>query len=205
MLKRILVVAILASVPVFSAAQNLGVHGRMYEIQEEDAVGYLKRRIAGWQKDGTVKRKQDEAISRVRETMLHPKPIPGISTATSNKTFFWDPTQSLEKPITDGKGRIIYPAGTRINPLAYGGLSKRLVFIDARDAAQVAFAVQGKLANPKDKIILTGGSWVELTKKINEQVFYDQSGYLTRRFGIHHVPAVVQQDGLKLKIEEKVL
>lgn len=205
MLKRTLVAAILATVSTLAVGQSLGVHGNLYEIQEEDAVGYIKRRITDWEKDGTIKRKQEEAVNKVRDTMLHPKPIDGISTAMENNTFYWDPTFVLQKPITDAKGRIIFPAGTSINPLAFGGLSKRLVFIDARDPVQVAFAIQGKKDHPTDKIILTGGSWVELTKKTGEQVFYDQSGYLTRKFSIHHVPAIVQQQGLKLKIEEKAL
>lgn len=205
MLKQFIFAVVFATGSALAAAQSLGIHGKVYDIQEEDAVGYIKRRIAGWQEDGTIKQKQEEAQKRVRETILHPKPIPGITTATSNNTFYWDPTFILNKHLTDAKGRIIFPAGTKINPLAYGGLSKRLVFIDARDASQVEFAIQGKKLHQNDKIICTGGSWVELAKKLNEQIFYDQSGYLTRRFGIKHVPAVVQQDGLRIKIEERAL
>ena len=205
MIFRPLVAAMLFAISSITVAETLGTHGNLYDIQEEDAVGYIKRRMSQWQQDGTMKQKQEEAKARVRETMLHPKPIPGISTAVENKTFYWDPSMVTDKPITDAKGRIIFPVGTKVNPLAYVGLSKRLIFIDARDSTQIEFAVSGKRIHSTDKIILTGGSWVALSKRLNEQVFYDQSGYLTRRFGITHVPAVVQQEGLKLKIEEKAL
>jgi len=205
MLSRTVIAFILLAAPVISSAQSLGIHGNVYEIQEEDAVDYLKGRIAGWQKDGTVKRKQEEAKKRVLQSMLHPKPIAGISTATKDRVFMWDPTFVLDKNVTDGKGHILFPAGTTINPLQYGGLGKRLVFIDARDRRQVEYAIKNNGSYTNDKIILTGRSWVELSKKLNKQVFYDQSGYLTHRFGIMHVPAIVSQDGLKLKIEEKAL
>jgi len=205
MLSRAFIAIILSTASVIAAAQSLGIHGNVYEIQEEDAVDYLKGKIAGWQKDGTIKRKQEEAKMRVEQSIRFPKPIEGISTATKNRIFMWDPTFVLEKNITDGKGNVLFPAGTTINPLMYGGLDKRLIFLDARDDRQVEYAIKANEKYPNDKIILTGGSWVELSKKLNKQVFYDQSGYLTRRFGIRRVPAIVSQDGLKLKIEEKAL
>jgi conjugal transfer pilus assembly protein TraW len=33
-------------------------------------------------------------------------------------------------------------------------------------------------------------------------VYYDQQGTLSRRLGIRQVPAVVSQDGLRLRIDE---
>lgn len=188
---------------VFSAqAQVIGTFGTLYDIQEEDSVAYIKRRLTEMEKDGTIKKKQQEAVARVREHLLHPPPVSGITTAKSHRVFYWDPTFTLNRPITDGHGRIIYPVGYRFNPLMYGGLSKRLLFIDQRDPRQVKLAVIDKENYPRDKIILTAGSFFDLTKQLHEQVYYDQAGYLTKRFGIKHVPALVAQDGLKLKIEE---
>lgn len=205
MLTRLAIAILLASSASIVAAQSLGIQGALYNIDEEDAVGYIKRRLTEWEKDGTIKRKQEESIRNVRNTVFNPKPIPGISNATETRVHYFDPTVVLDKPITDAKGRVIFPTGTRVNPLEHGGLSKRYVFVDARVPAQVEFALEGKKLNPTDKIVLTGGSWVELSKKAGSQVYYDQSGSLTRRFRITHVPAIVQQDGLKLKIEERAL
>jgi conjugal transfer pilus assembly protein TraW len=36
-------------------------------------------------------------------------------------------------------------------------------------------------------------------------VYYDQQGVLTRRLGIQQVPALVSQEGLRLRIDEMVL
>lgn len=33
-------------------------------------------------------------------------------------------------------------------------------------------------------------------------IYYDQQGLLTRRLGIKQVPALVSQDGLRLRIDE---
>ncbi|MEI7996375.1 MAG: type-F conjugative transfer system protein TraW [Methylococcaceae bacterium] len=187
-----------------ASGKSLGVHGTLYEIQEEDTVDYLKRRMKGFQEDGTIARKQKEAQDIVKKRVFFPEPIAGISTATENKTFWHDPTVITDKPITDGKGRILFPAGTKVNPLAYSGVSSRYIFIDGRDQSQVEFALS-KRQNVKDRIVLTAGSWVALAKKVGFAIYYDQTGYLTKHFNIKHVPAVLSQDGLKMKIEEFAL
>lgn len=204
-MNRFLIVLFLLTAPALSYGQSLGVHGTLYDIDEEDGAAYLKRRFKEWQEDGTIKRKEQEAINRVQDTIHNPKPVPGITTATETQVHYFDPTVVLSKPLTDASGRIIYPAGTTVNPLHYGGLSKRYVFIDARETKQIEFVIAGLKEHPTDKVVLTGGSWVDLSKKVGSQVFYDQSGYLTRRFGIKHVPAIVQQDGARMKIEERKL
>jgi conjugal transfer pilus assembly protein TraW len=51
-------------------------------------------------------------------------------------------------------------------------------------------------------VILTGGSYLELMRQWKRPVFYDQQGALTEKLGIRHVPALVSQEGNKLKIEE---
>jgi len=52
------------------------------------------------------------------------------------------------------------------------------------------------------KIILINGSPLELQKKYKLWVYFDQSGILTTKFGIKHVPATVSQEGKRLKIRE---
>lgn len=191
--------------PRLSAAQDLGVQGTVYDIQEEDAVAYIKRRLTDMDRAGELKALQEKAKQKVVHSMLYPEPIKGITTATKNRTFYYDPTYVQEKNVVDKKGRILIAAGTSVNPLEHGGLSKHYIFIDARDTKQVEFAVDNHTKRPADKIVLTGGSWAELSKKLKAQVYYDQSGYLTKRFSIFHVPAVVSQDGSRLRIEELAL
>jgi conjugal transfer pilus assembly protein TraW len=51
-------------------------------------------------------------------------------------------------------------------------------------------------------VILTGGSYLDLMRRWKRPVFFDQQGTLTDKLGIRHVPALVTQDGKRLKIEE---
>ena len=98
---------------------------------------------------------------------------------------------------------MLFPAGTRKNPLDVVSLSRQLLFFDARDALQVGRArelierYQGQV-----KPILVGGSYLDLMKRWNRPVFYDQDGNLVRRFGITAVPAIVSQEGQRLRIDE---
>ena len=46
------------------------------------------------------------------------------------------------------------------------------------------------------------GSVLDAEKQMQQPIYFDQAGKLTTRFGITHVPAVVMQEGLYLKITE---
>jgi conjugal transfer pilus assembly protein TraW len=98
---------------------------------------------------------------------------------------------------------LLFAAGTRKNPLEVVSLSKRLLFFDARDQRQVARARELIASyGGKVKPILTGGSYLDLMKAWRVAVYFDQQGTLTRRFGIRQVPALVSQEGQRLRVDE---
>jgi conjugal transfer pilus assembly protein TraW len=98
---------------------------------------------------------------------------------------------------------LLFAAGTRKNPLEVVSLSKRLLFFDARDPRQVARARELIASyGGKVKPILTGGSYLDLMKAWRVAVYFDQQGTLTRRFGIRQVPALVSQEGQRLRVDE---
>jgi conjugal transfer pilus assembly protein TraW len=135
-----------------------------------------------------------------------PPPVPGLRPTETARTFYVDPSFTLERNIVDAEGRLLFAAGTRKNPLEVVSLSKQLLFFDARDPRQVARAralmtrYEGRL-----KPILTGGSYLELMQAWRVAVYFDQQGTLTQRFGIRQVPALVSQEGLRLRIDEMLL
>ena len=112
-------------------------------------------------------------------------------------------TADLTEAVTDGQGHVLYPAGTRANPLDVVSLAEPILFFDARDPAQVAVAERMRAAQD-DRIIpiLVAGSWVELNLKWKRQVFYDQRGELTTKLGVRAVPALVVQEGRALRVTE---
>ena len=82
-------------------------------------------------------------------------------------------------------------------------LTKKLVFFDGRDAEQVdAVATLMKNNAAKIKPILVGGSWLDLTKAWKTQVYFDQKGVLSARFGLRAVPSVISQQGATLLLQE---
>jgi conjugal transfer pilus assembly protein TraW len=92
-------------------------------------------------------------------------------------------------------------------------LNRRLLFIDTRRIEQVKWLMEeldkpllGRKEPVEDRVILVGGSPSTLKELLKDEhknkVYFDQNGELTTRFGITGSPAVVVQDGLRLKIDE---
>ena len=52
------------------------------------------------------------------------------------------------------------------------------------------------------KIVLTNGAPMLVAKQLKRPVFFDQGGILCHRFKIEAIPAMVEQDGLLLKLSE---
>lgn len=184
-------------------ATDLGVIGPTYEISEPHLLKMIEQRLREKERTGELKRLEEEAKARGVEAVTHPQPVAGIRTTQAARTFYMDPSFTLDRNILDAQGRLLFPAGTRKNPLEIVSLSKHLLFFDAGDRHQVSRArelmatYQGRV-----KPILTGGSYLDLMKSWRIPVYYDQQGLLTRRFGIHQVPALVSQEGQRLRIDE---
>jgi len=124
---------------------------------------------------------------------------PGITAAKVNATRWVDLTHTVTDTITDGRGALVVAAGTKINPLAVLPMKKKLFFIDAKDPKQVRLAKA--LATPEDKVILLGGSVFKAAHTLGRRVYLDVPGLHTR-MKIRHLPSVVSQEGVLLKVQE---
>ena len=186
-----------------AGAVDLGTIGPTYEIAEPHLLAFIEQRLREKERSGELQRLAEAARARGIDTVLQPPPVEGVRTTERPRTFYVDPTFTLDRNITDPQGRLMFAAGTRKNPLEVVSLSRHLLFFDARDPRQVKHAreLSGRYAG-RIKPILTGGSYLDLMKAWRVPVYYDQSGTLTRRFGIRQVPALVSQDGLRLRIDE---
>ncbi len=194
-------ITLLVSPP--SHARDLGVIGPVYAITEPSLIEVIQARLREMQANGGLERLQRESQARIRREVEQPAPVAGITRTTRARSFHFDPSIEVPYPITDADGRVIVAPGTRVNPLEVVSLSRPLLFIDARDTAQLNQA-QRMLAERKGqmKLILTGGSYLDLMRRWKLAVFYDQQGHLTTQLGIRHVPALVTQDGKRLRIDE---
>lgn len=189
-----------------SPAVSLGKIGPTYPIREENLLTFIQQRLQEKQQSGELAKLEDEARRRGVAAVENPAPVPGLGPTETARTFYYDPTYTLDHTIFDDQGKLLFAAGTRKNPLEIVSLSQHLLFFDARDRRQVAKARElidhyGGHVKP----ILVGGAYLALMKAWQIPVFYDQRGMLTRRLGITHVPALVSQQGLLLRIDELVL
>lgn len=198
-----LLVAALLAVGGKAGAVDLGTIGPTYEIAEPHLLAFIEQRLREKERSGELQRLAEAARARGIDTVRQPPPVEGLRTTERPRTFYVDPSFTLDRNITDPQGRLMFAAGTRKNPLEVVSLSRHLLFFDARDPRQVKHAreLSGRYAG-RIKPILTGGSYLDLMKAWRVPVYYDQSGTLTRRFGIRQVPALVSQDGLRLRIDE---
>jgi conjugal transfer pilus assembly protein TraW len=186
-------------------AVDLGTLGPTYGIAEPHLLADIENRLREKERSGELQRLMDEARTRGIDAVRQPAPVEGLRATETARSFYVDPTFTLDRNVSDAGGRLLFAAGTRKNPLEVVSLPTRLLFFDARDKRQVAQA-RGLLAGgARIKPILTGGSYLDLMKAWRRPVYYDQQGVLTRRLGIRQVPALVSQEGLRLRIDELVL
>lgn len=198
-----LLVAAMLIVGGKAGAVDLGTLGPTYEIAEPHLLAFIEQRLREKERSGELQRLAEAARARGIDTVRQPPPVEGVRTTERPRTFYVDPSFTLDRNITDPHSRLMFAAGTRKNPLEVVSLSRHLLFFDARDPRQVKHAreLSGRYAG-RVKPILTGGSYLDLMKAWRVPVYYDQAGTLTRRFGIRQVPALVSQDGLRLRIDE---
>lgn len=184
-------------------AKDLGTFGETYPIAEEDFLEFIKRRLSELEQQGEWKKVQEKMVVNTEHYRDRPTPVAGINMTTQTRTFLLNPGITLDHDVTDSNGKLIAKAGSFVNPLIFVPLTKTLIFYNADDAAQVKWAqTKDRELKGKDKLILVGGSVQAEEKRFNKSIFFDQSGRLTTRFKITHVPAFVSQDGVMLKITE---
>jgi len=197
----LVLVALALSAPV--RAQDLGVVGPVYPIAEPNLLDVILAKLREAEASGAIARMQREAQADAKREIENPTPIAGITRTTTPRRFYFDPSVTVPYAITDADGRVIVAPGTTVNPLDTVSLSQPLLFLDARDDAQVRRAqdLLGERGG-RMKVILTGGSYLDLMRRWQRPVFFDQQGNITTKLGIRHVPAVVSQEGRRLRIDE---
>lgn len=184
-----------------SYALDLGIIGQTYKIAEQDAVEQIKAKLQAMEKTGELEKLKQEAINRSLQSIKSPKHNKNLTTATKQSMKLIDPSQTFNEEIRAEDGTLISPAGRTVNPLDYMQMSRSLIFFDGRDKEQVEAVKQLMLKQgTKFKPILTAGSWFDISKSWKRQVYFDQAGFLAKRFSIEQVPAIVQQQGNRLQV-----
>jgi conjugal transfer pilus assembly protein TraW len=204
-MRKSLSIFLLASLITYGAVAETRI-GPTYPVVEPDLLEEIQAKVAAMQKSGEIDRLQNESKKRAENFVKSPPPVKGVTRTGQKRVFYFDPTVVANQDILGSKGELIVPVGTQANPLDYQDFGEPMLFFDARDPDQVKFA-EILIKKRKNIVmpVLTGGSYIDLMQKWKKRVFFDQRGLLTKRLRIKSVPALVSQEGNKLKIEEFAL
>ncbi|MCD8499713.1 MAG: type-F conjugative transfer system protein TraW [Gammaproteobacteria bacterium] len=168
--------------PVYS--KNCGVVGEVYPIAEEDFVVFIKKQLNAIKGTPKYNQLQQKLKDGVYEKVDRPTPVSNLSVTQTPKTFTVDPSIVLSEPIVNTKGQVIAPAGTTVNPLSKITLHSVLLFYNADDPAQVAWATEKLKQFNHAKLILVGGSVHSQIENFKQPVYFDQEGRLVSYFKI---------------------
>lgn len=175
-------------------ARDLGVVGKVYQINEKSALLEIKERAAhvDWKK----------LLARIKPEKYRPANKVVLLRATKDRVRTVDMTFTLDMDIPDGKGGILYPQGYSFNPLDYVSYPRTLVVINAEDKGQIQWFASSEYAHRFDVVLLiTEGAFVDVTNKMQRPVYYADSR-LTDKFQIRVLPSVVRQSGRVMEVTE---
>ncbi len=193
-------------------AKNFGRHGTLFPIAEVDMLQWIDARLKYLEATGQTALMQQDFIERVENTVRAPAPVEGLTTTTTPRVFYIDPSLKLATDVKDAQRNIIYTKGLAINPFDTDtwpiALPKTqfeyrytLVFLDGDDPKQRAWAKQYRSEKPI-KWTLTRGNPETMANVLDARIYFDQLGNYSRQFQLTHIPAVIEQDGKRWRVSE---
>ncbi len=161
-----------------SDVQNLKIYGESSSISEDDFLQHITR-------------KSTNNMNYITE-------LQRITENEKIREYQFDPTITMTRDISDDNGKIFAKAGEKFNPLDQRKISP-ILFIDGKNENQVNWALK-KINDRKifrhnfAKIVLIKEAPLDLQIKLQQRIFFDQHGLLTKKLGIKHIPAIVFQN-----------
>lgn len=182
--------------------------GELYAIAEPDILSVIEERSRKYDWQTAFARAQARAASNM-------KPQFDLPTVVADANEYFVPTftvpQDITGPSPDGKGTVVFAKeGQVIRLLDYTKLHGPIIAIDASDMRQVRLA-QAWLRRPEYRnadVFIVGSTtdapsgqvpMEDLSRKFNRPVF-PLVKRLGERFGIQAVPAIVEQEGDRLRL-----
>ena len=157
------------SAPV--AAKDYGQVGAVFRVIEPDLLRVIEGRLNNMQSTGRIDAMNQEFARKSEAKVRRPTPVPGISGASTPRSWLFDPSIVIDHEIRDNKRNLISAAGRRINPLDYVVVKTPLVFIDGDDADEVSWAL--KRYSDTAKLILVSGAPLEAMTTHQRRFYFD--------------------------------
>ncbi len=185
---------------------DLGRMGETTAVVEQDLIKVLQAKLADYDMEGATKRAYENYFADVS--------LPVLETAVEDRTREFDPSVIIEDAITGPDGTVLAYPGTVINPMDAAPFNMTMVFFDARDPVQVAWAREqvvqreGETVYPVMTEVNREEGWVgygNVVAAIGRHVFH-ANAMMISRLGVERVPCTVEGgDNRKLVIREYAL
>ena len=196
-----LALALLFLFPVIQAeasGKDLGVHGKLYEIKEEDMLSYVRRKAGEIDLQSlreSMEKKLEESYAEHSSVSLD------VPSATEERVRYVDPSVVVRNPLYDHTGKMISPAGI-VNPLDYVSLSKGILILRE---GQIKRTLEKVSENGENPILLLTDGDIQRASSLAGQIVYKATPFMLRRLRIEKVPSIVTQEGQKLRVKEMIL
>jgi conjugal transfer pilus assembly protein TraW len=190
--------------PGVAAARDYGQQGAVFPVIETDLLSAIKTRLDAMATSGAIARINTRLKERTVARVNRPEPVAGLVAANVTRSWLFDPTITVSEDIYGADGKVLVPAGTRVNPLDSVPLRQPLLFFDGDDPDERRWAIDQRRLGPA-KLILVNGAPLQLMKSAQTRIYFDQGGALVRHFGIRATPARVVQQARQLRVSEIVL
>lgn len=193
-LARLAAGALFAVLTLQAHAAELGTYGDTWDIREHNLIAVLKKNLEQHFAGKSQVQIAQEMQKKAQDVALRPPPVQGVSTARDTRSRLFDPSFTVQKDIADQNGVVFARRGQKVNPFdVIPVFDETLYFIDADDIRQMAWMKQQAPQTSTRRIILVNGNIRDGAAALGSRVYFDQSGSLTKKFGITQVPAEVKQ------------
>ncbi len=183
------------SFPLILDAQVIGTNGATYPIAEPDAYEELMAKVRSTNWNRIVKDYRKDVGKATKVSF-------NLSRAKEDKTFYIDPTYTLQFDIADENGKIIYPKGFSFNPLDYINFPYYLVFFDGTSVTEIAWLKKQEWFNNWNVMfILTKGDVVRAEKQLGRTVFV-ATPQMIEKFKISKTPSILSAQNKQLVVSE---
>ena len=172
--------------------------GPVYPIIEPDWLEWLPKQAEKRLKERPFALSKEQLQQAIQRQMPH-MDLPEVKVP---RTYYVDPAVRVNQPVADYTGRIVIPAGGRINPLEYLPAFRPIVIIDGRKERHVEW-VKGIITQTRPLVLITAGDVLELNTMLGMAV-YPAPQAIIDRFSIQRVPVMLSRQGKTLKVEEVV-
>lgn len=171
--------------------ENLGTYGKTYEIIEPDMYKEIMQRA----KEINASKIKKSFYSSLDRYLV---PIYDVPICLKNRQRRYTPFLTIPVDIYDKDGKLLYKAGSTINPLEKGvSFYSYILFIDANDPIQRALA---KMLRAKATIVVVKG---DMKKLLSKGIYvYRADKNLIEGFDVECLPSVYTQKEDKFYINE---